>query len=82
METIGLKRCPRNHILGQMRRNGDHAEVLELFRQAIDYGEDMPELVDVIGVFTAGQGIRCSICGDIVDFHQARPRHAPRVAFE
>lgn len=71
---IGFKRCRRGHILGQMRRNGTGIELLELFRQAIDYGQDMPEPVDVIGIFSAGQTIRCSICGGVVDFHQARLR--------
>ena len=81
---IGNKRCSRGHILGQMRKNGTGTELLELFRQAIDYDQEMPESVDVIGIFSAGQMIRCSICGDVVDFHQARPRRrfSARAAFE
>jgi hypothetical protein len=83
-DLIGFKRCENNHILGQMRRNGTGTELLELFRQAIDYDQDMPEAVDVIGIFSAGQTIRCSICGSVVDFHQARLRRrfAARAAFE
>jgi hypothetical protein len=75
---IGYRRCGKKHILGIMRQNGNGVEFLELFRQAIDYGEDMPELVDVIGMFPAGFGIRCSICGDVVDFHLS-PRYAGAV---
>jgi hypothetical protein len=83
METIGLKRCPKQHILGQMRMNGDHVEVFELFRQAIDYGEDMPEPVDVIAVISGRvTEIRCSICGGLINWNEARPRKSPRVAFE
>jgi hypothetical protein len=82
MKNIGFKRCKKMHIIGQMRENGSGIQMLELFRQAIDYGQDIPEQVDVIGVFYAGQSIRCSICGDVVSFHDARPRHAARVAFE
>ena len=51
--------------------------MLELFRQAIDYGQDMPEQVDVIAVVTAGHGIRCSVCGGVVDFRWKR-RHDER----
>jgi hypothetical protein len=79
---IGFKRCQKNHLLGQMRADGNGNVMLVLFRQAIDYGEDMPEPVDVIGLFPVGFEIRCSICGGIIDWHESRPRHAPRVAFE
>jgi hypothetical protein len=68
---IGFKRCGRGHILGRMLQNGRGAEYLELFRLAIDYGEDMPELPDVIAVLPAGFDIRCSVCGEVVDFHQS-----------
>jgi hypothetical protein len=76
MNTI-YKRCARGHILGQIRHNDDGLAMLELFRQAIDYGQDMPEQVDVIAVVTAGHGIRCSVCGGVVDFRWKR-RHDER----
>jgi len=82
---IGLKACKMGHILGQYRQNGDGVEMLELFRQAIDYGQDMPEAVDVIGVFPVGYKIRCSICGGIVEWHDVRPGRyssTSRVPFE
>jgi len=82
-KMIGLKSCAMGHILGKYRTNGDGVEMLELFRLAIDYGQDMPEIVDVIGVFPVGFKIRCSICGGIVDWHDSRPRrYSARVAFE
>lgn len=71
-KVIGFKTCPKKHILGQMRKNGSGREILELFRLAIDYGQDLPEPVDVIGLFPAGYKIRCSICGGVVDWHQAK----------
>ena len=82
MITIGFKRCKNEHILGRMRRNGSGVVMLELFRQAIDYGQDIPEQVDVMGIVYAGEGFRCTICGEVVDFHQAIARPAARVAFE
>lgn len=78
-KVIGYKHCKNRHIIGQMRRDGRGAEVLELFRQAIDHGQDVWEPVDVIGVFSAGYGIRCSICNAVVDFHQSS-RYAGPVA--
>jgi len=80
---IGFKCCHHEHILGQMCKNGDGVEMLELFRQAIDYGEDVPEPVDVIGIFPVGYKIRCSVCGDVIDWHESgRRRFAARAAFE
>ena len=70
-ELIGLKRCQKRHILGNMRRDGN-VTVLELFRQAIDYGQDMPESVDVIAVLFSGIKIRCSVCGEVINWYQAR----------
>jgi hypothetical protein len=72
MNTIGFKRCSNKHILGQIRQNGSHVEILELFRQAIDYGEDIPEAVDVVAVIVGrATGIRCSICGDAIEWNQS-----------
>jgi len=82
-ETIGFKSCPRKHILGRMRID-DGVEIMELFRQAIDYGQDMPEQVDVIAVIIGRvTGIRCSICGGSIDWNETKPRrYAAHVAFE
>ena len=82
---VGFKTCPNRHILGRMRKNGSGQEMLELFRMAIDYGEDMPEQVDVIGIFPVGYQIRCSVpgCGLVVDWHEAKVRRlAAHSAFE
>ena len=79
---VGFKRCPQKHIIGQMRRNASGVLFLELFRQAIDYGQDVPSEVDVMGIVYFGEGFRCSICNQMVDFYQSRPRKAARVAFE
>jgi hypothetical protein len=79
---IGFKHCQKHHIVGRMRRNGSGVLFLELFRQAIDYGQDIPEEVDVMGIVYFGEGFRCSICDGLVDFYQSRPRKAARVAFE
>jgi len=77
-ESIGLKRCPKKHILGQMRKNGRRQEVFELFRQAIDYGQEMPEQVDVIAVIVGkATNIRCSICGGLIVWNEAAPRGGP-----
>lgn len=66
---IGFKRCQQGHLLGNMRRSG-HVTVLELFRQAINYGQDMPESVDVIAVVYTGMEIRCSVCGGVISWYQ------------
>jgi hypothetical protein len=71
-KVIGFKSCKLGHILGMMRKNGSGVELLELYREAIDYGMDVPEQVDVIGVFPVGYRIRCSVCGGIVDWHDGR----------
>ena len=84
METgiVGLKRCPQEHIMGRMRKDGDQ-EVFELYRTAIDYGQEMPEAVDVIAVIIGrAVKIRCSLCGGLIQWNAAKPRHAARVAFE
>jgi hypothetical protein len=79
---IGFSKCARQHILGQVRQNQHGVAVLALYSQAVDYGQDVPETVDVIAVIESAKAIRCSICGDVSDWHWARPRHAKRVAFE
>jgi hypothetical protein len=80
MNTIGFKHCPSGHILGRLRRNGNNIELLELFRQAIDYGQDMPEDVDVIAVIVGpARGVRCSICGQVIDWHQRERKRAVAV---
>lgn len=66
---IGFKRCEHGHLLGNMRRSG-HVTVLELFRQAINYGQDMPESVDVIAIVFTGMEIRCSVCGNVISWYQ------------
>lgn len=75
LKLIGYKRCPQKHIIGQMRRNGSKEILLELFRVAIDQGQDVWEAVDVIGVFPIGYNIRCSVCGAIITWHESKPRH-------
>ena len=69
---VSFKRCAQAHIIGQMRVNGSGGEALELFRQAVDYAADLPEQVDVIAVIVGtAYGIRCSICGEAVEWHEA-----------
>ncbi len=80
--VIGLKRCRSGHVIGQMRKNGSGTEMLEQFRQAIDYRAEMPEAVDVSALIMGRAVVRCSICGDDVAWNEAQPRHAPRAVFE
>ena len=74
LKLVGYKRCPKKHIIGQMRQNGSKEILLELFRVAIDQGQDVWAEVDVIGVFPIGYSIRCSVCGAIIDWHESKPR--------
>lgn len=77
MNEIGFKHCPNGHILGRIRHNSSNSEFLELFRQAIDYGKDMPEDVDVIAVIAGpAKGVRCSICGQVIDWYQRERKRA------
>lgn len=75
--TIGYKYCTKKHILGQMRRNGSKQEIFELFRQAVDHGQDLPEEVDVIAVIVGpAPVVRCSICGEVIAWHQREQKRA------
>lgn len=67
--SIGYKRCVQQHILGQIRQNESGRAVLALYSDAIDYGQDMPETVNVVAMIESAKAIRCSICGNVTDWH-------------
>ncbi|HAE59347.1 MAG TPA: hypothetical protein DCG54_07535 [Anaerolineae bacterium] len=82
-KIIGDKKCSQQHVLGRMLQT-NNGEILELFRLAIDYSADCPEPVDVLGLFPVGYRIRCSICGELVDWHESarRQRYSRKAVFE
>ncbi len=80
---VALKLCEKGHVLGQVRENGSGLHIFELFRQAIDYGADIPDQVDLIAVIHGrATDVRCSICSAVIVWHAGRRRAAQRVAFE
>jgi len=73
MSEMVAWRCPRGHVLGQVRRNGSKRQRLLLYRLAVDLspipspkGEGSLEEVDVMAVVEGlVLDVRCSICGGI-----------------
>lgn len=54
----------KNHILGQVRRNGKGIRQLMLYRLAVDLGAEQPEEVDVMAIVEGYvTDVKCSICG-------------------
>jgi hypothetical protein len=50
--------------MGRVARNTSQVRILLLFRNAIDYGEEIPADVDVMAVVEGyAAHINCSICG-------------------
>lgn len=81
-KIIGDKKCRQKHVLGRMIET-NNGEILELFRMAIDYSAENPEPVDVMGLFPVGYQIKCSVCGELVNWNEsARRRRALKAVFE
>jgi len=59
-------RCPGNHNMGLVIRDGGGVRKLLLYRNAVDDEHVATEDVDVMGVVEGYVAdIRCSICGEI-----------------
>jgi hypothetical protein len=57
-------KCPNNHVLGQVIRNGSGIRVLLLYRQSVDPEAQRPAAVDVIATVEGHVAdVRCSLCG-------------------
>jgi len=56
-------KCPKGHVLGQMRRTGRGQMVLLLYREAVDPKHPGRKPVEVLGELHGSMlGISCSIC--------------------
>lgn len=57
-----LLRCKKNHIVGEVRWNGQRVPQVMVYRHAICEGESAPH--NPLGPVTGQMNIPCSICGE------------------